>query len=584
MSKPQITIKDIARELGVSPSTVSRALKDNPDISQETRDAIHKYAREHNYKPNVLALNLRTSRSNTIGVIIPQLVHHFFSCVLSGIERTAAEAGYNILVAQSNEEYEREVKIVHSFLAARVCGVITSLAKDTSRYDHYQELLDNNIPIVFYDRICTGINTERVVVDDYAGSFAAVEYMIQTGCKRIFFYSAAPHLEISKNRRNGYMDAMKKYRIPVDQSMIKLCDSREKAIAITPALLERPDHPDGFFAINDETASGILYSCKLTGRKVPDEVSICGFTDGAIAQSTDPKLTTVEQHGEEVGKSTIRLLIDKLEGNDEGKSGNKIVRTELSGSKFTILLVEDNVDLLNLTRESLSTWFKVLKAQNGRQALEVLANETVDVIVSDVMMPEMNGLELTAKVKSDIEYSHIPVILLTAKTTLEAKVEGFECGADVYIEKPFSIRQLRKQIENLLKLRQAFHKMMSELSGGNGAAPISPVEYSVSQKDCELMAKVRAAVEAQLSDENFSVDTLAESLNMSRSNFYRKIKALAGMPPNDYLKTIRLNKAAELLKSGVRITEVCEKIGFSSSSYFAKCFKIQFGVLPKDYH
>ena len=125
------------------------------------------------------------------------------------------------------------------------------------------------------------------------------------------------------------MDAMKKYRIPVDQSMIKLCDSREKAIAITPALLERPDHPDGFFAINDETASGILYSCKLTGRKVPDEVSICGFTDGAIAQSTDPKLTTVEQHGEEVGKSTIRLLIDKLEGNDEGKSGNKIVRTNL---------------------------------------------------------------------------------------------------------------------------------------------------------------------------------------------------------------------------------------------------------------
>ena len=135
-------------------------------ISQETRDAIHKYAREHNYKPNVLALNLRTSRSNTIGVIIPQLVHHFFSCVLSGIEETAAKAGYNILVAQSNEEYEREVKIVHSFLAARVCGVITSLGKDTSQYDHYQELLDNNIPIVFYDRICTGINTERVVVDD----------------------------------------------------------------------------------------------------------------------------------------------------------------------------------------------------------------------------------------------------------------------------------------------------------------------------------------------------------------------------------------------------------------------------------
>lgn len=329
MNKPQITIKDIARALGVSPSTVSRALKDNPDISLETREAIHAYAREHNYKPNALALNLRTSRSNTIGVIIPQLVHHFFSCVLSGIEATAAKAGYNILVAQSGEKYEQEVKIVHSFLASRVCGVIASLAKDTTQYNHYQELLDNNIPIVFYDRICTGINTERVVVDDYAGAFSAVEYMIQTGCKRIFFYSSPPHLEISKNRRNGYLDAMRKYKIPVNEDMIKYCDTREQAIAITPDILEAPNRPDGFFAINDETASGILYACKLAKLKVPDEVSICGFTDGAIAQNTDPKLTTVEQHGEEVGRSAIDILINKIEDNGEKRSPNRIVRTNL---------------------------------------------------------------------------------------------------------------------------------------------------------------------------------------------------------------------------------------------------------------
>lgn len=329
MSKPQITIKDIARALGVSPSTVSRALKDNPDISKETRDTIHKYAREHNYKPNALALNLRTSKSNTIGVIVPQLVHHFFSCVLSGIEEIAAKAGYNILVAQSNEKYEQEVKIVHSFLGARVCGVITSLAKDTTQYDHYQELLNNDIPIVFYDRICTGINTERVVVDDYAGAFSAVEYMIQTGCKRIFFYSSPSHMEISKNRRNGYLDAMRKYRMPVSDDMIKYCDTREQAIALTPDLLEDDDRPDGFFAINDETASGILYACKMMGLKVPEEISICGFTDGAIAQNTDPKLTTVEQHGDEVGKSAISILIDKIDGNKEKRGTNKIVRTNL---------------------------------------------------------------------------------------------------------------------------------------------------------------------------------------------------------------------------------------------------------------
>ncbi len=289
---------------------------------------IHAYAQEHNYKPNALAINLRASRSNTIGVIVPQLVHHFFSCVLSGIETAATKAGYNILLAQSNESYEQEVVIVHSFLAARVCGVIASLAKETSHYEHYQELLDNNIPIVFYDRICTGLKTERVVVDDYAGSFAAVEYMIQTGCKRILFYGADPHLEITKNRRNGYLDAMRKYKIPVDDTMIKLCDSRERAIAITPDILESNDRPDGFFAINDETASGILYACKLVGTKVPEEVSICGFTDGAIAQNTDPKLTTVEQHGEEVGKRAFSILIEKIEGHEE-RTNNKIVRTNL---------------------------------------------------------------------------------------------------------------------------------------------------------------------------------------------------------------------------------------------------------------
>ncbi len=328
MNKPQITIKDIARALNVSPSTVSRALKDNPDISRETRDLVHAYAREHHYKPNVLAVNLRASRSNTIGVIVPQLVHHFFSCVLSGIERAAAHAGYNILVAQSNESYEQEVKIAHSFLTARVCGVIASLAKGTSHYEHYQELLDNDIPIVFYDRICTGLKTERVVVDDYAGAFAAVEYMIQTGCKRIFFYGADPHLEITKNRRNGYLDAMKKYKMPTDEGMIQLCDTRERAIALTPDLLESACPPDGFFAVNDETASGILYACKLTGKRVPEEVSICGFSDGAIAQSTDPKLTTVEQHGEEVGRSAFDILIDKLEG-EKKQGGNRIVRTNL---------------------------------------------------------------------------------------------------------------------------------------------------------------------------------------------------------------------------------------------------------------
>lgn len=270
----------------------------------------------------------------------------------------------------------------------------------------------------------------------------------------------------------------------------------------------------------------------------------------------------------------MELYVEEADSSDGGSS-------EFAGKKFTVLLVEDNVELLNLTRESLTEWFRVLRASNGREALEVLAHENVDVIVSDVMMPEMNGLELCSKVKSTIDYSHTPVILLTAKTTLESKVEGLECGADAYVEKPFSIKQLHMQIENLLKLRQSFHKLMTHLAGEKIA--VSTTEFAMSQKDCEFITKIQEVIAAQLADENFSVDALAEQMNMSRSNFYRKIKALAGMSPNDYLKTLRMNKAAELIRGGARISEVAEQVGFTSSSYFAKCFKAQYGVLPKDY-
>lgn len=327
MDKSQITIKDIARALDVSISTVSRALKNSKAISKETRKRVNDYAKKHHYQPNAMAANLRTSRSNIIGVIVPQIVHHFFSSVLSGIEQAARLAGYNIVVAQSDEHYKQEVEITQAFMATRVCGVITSLAKETARYDHYQALLDRNIPIVFYDRICPELKTERVVVDDYHGAYTATEYLIKTGCRRIFFYQTDPHLEISKNRRNGYVDAMKRYGMEVTPEMIVWCDTREKAMQITPLLLQGDNRPDAFFAINDDTAAGILHMCKRLGVKVPEEVSICGFSDDKIARSTDPELTTVEQRGEEVGRSAFNILHDKIEGRENGK--NQIVKTTL---------------------------------------------------------------------------------------------------------------------------------------------------------------------------------------------------------------------------------------------------------------
>lgn len=254
--------------------------------------------------------------------------------------------------------------------------------------------------------------------------------------------------------------------------------------------------------------------------------------------------------------------------------------SEFGNRKFTVLLVEDNIELLNLTREALSVWFKVIRAGNGKEALEILAHQGVDVIVSDIMMPEMDGLELCNHVKSDMAYSHIPVVLLTAKTTLESKVEGLESGADVYLEKPFSIKQLHKQIENLLKLRLAFHKQMTDITIGSSS---SLSDFAISQKDVEFIDKINAILLEQVVNENYSIETLADQMNMSHSNLYRKMKSLFGMPPNNYVKNFRLNKAAELIANGVRIAEAAERLGFASSSHFAKCFKEKFGMLPKDY-
>ena len=329
MNKPQITIKDIAQALNVSPSTVSRALKNHPDISKATIELVNNYAKEFHYKPNLLALNLRTNKNNTIGVIVPEIVHYFFSSILSGIEQIASEEGFNVIICQSNENYDREIRNTQALSTSRVSGVLACLSKHTTNYDHFQELIDSDIPLVFFDRICIGINTDRVVVDDYTGAFAAVEYLIQTGCKRIAFYSSPLHLEISKNRKNGYLDALRKYRLPVDEALIKVCDTREEAIIITPEILDSPDRPDGFFAINDHCATGIMYAVKMAKLRIPEDVSIFGFSDGEFARASDPMLSTVEQHGYEMGLDAAALLIDKIKGINHGQYTNRIVKTNL---------------------------------------------------------------------------------------------------------------------------------------------------------------------------------------------------------------------------------------------------------------
>ena len=331
--KTPLTMKDIARELGISVATVSRALKDSPRISPERRAAIQQYAREHDFTPNVLAESLRHSRVQPvklIGVIVPEFMHFYFSSVLAGIEEEASSRGYRIMVAQSNEQYEREVRICQSFYENKVCGIIVSQAKDTKRYDHFERLMDAGVPLVFYDRICTGVNASRVVVDDYMGAYNAVSHLIETGCTRIAFYGSAPTLEISKNRFNGYKDALLKNGLHYEESLTRICDNRADAEMITPELLKTDAPPNGFFAVNDDTAIGILYTAKRMGFRVPEDVSICGFTNGQRAIACDPMLTTVEQRGVKVGEEAADILIDQVEGRiPRDKTERRIVRTRL---------------------------------------------------------------------------------------------------------------------------------------------------------------------------------------------------------------------------------------------------------------
>ena len=268
----------------------------------------------------------------------------------------------------------------------------------------------------------------------------------------------------------------------------------------------------------------------------------------------------------------------QTETSGEQFSGLKFDGEIATTSKHVVLVVEDNTDMRAFIKRQLSAEYTVLTAANGKEALQVLDDNFVNLVVSDVVMPLMDGFELCKVIKSEVGYSHIPVILLTAKTNIQSKIEGMELGADSYIEKPFSPEYLlavaSSLINNREKLRQNFAE--SPLAAFNTMA--------LTKADEEFIKKLNEIILANLSNPDLSMDDMAESLNMSRSSFYRKIKGVLDMTPNEYLRIVRLKRAAQLLKEGEgQVSEICYMVGFSSSSYFSKCFQKQFGVLPKDF-
>jgi len=315
MKQHQVTIKDIAKALDISVSTVSRALKDHPDINKETRKLVKETARQMKYEPNLLALGLRRNKSNTIGIIIPEIVHHFFSSVISGIEDYAYERGYNVMVCQSNENYNREIINAQALLSSRVDGVLISVSKSTLDFNHFRNFITQGIPMVFFDRVCPDIVTDRVIIDDEGGAFLATEHLINIGCKRIAHFAAPQNLLIAQGRFSGYQRALRQNSIPFDPKLVLHCDTQELAFEKTGKFLEEFPDTDGIFAVNDSTAIAIMQVIKKMSKRVPDDISVIGFGDGPNALIACPTLSTIEQKGYEMGTEAVNFLFNKIEND-----------------------------------------------------------------------------------------------------------------------------------------------------------------------------------------------------------------------------------------------------------------------------
>jgi LacI family transcriptional regulator len=336
MKYNQVTIKDIARELGISPSTVSRALKDHPDISPETKKAVNELAEKLNYQPNIVALSLRQSKTNTIGVIIPELVHIFFSTVISGIEDVAYSAGYNVIITQSNESLQREKTDIKALFNSRVDGMLISLSRETSSFEHIDSILAKGVPMVFFDRVYDNSQCSRIIVDDLSGSKEATQHLIDQGYTKIAHLEGPPNLGITKQRLEGYMQALKESNIPVNNDYIAACPQGtiEEGKAATEKLLALKQRPDAIFATNDPAAMGAMQAIKEAGLKIPQDVAVVGFSNWFVSALLEPPLTSVDQPGFEMGQEAAKLLIRHIELKTKNHevdipSETKVLKTRL---------------------------------------------------------------------------------------------------------------------------------------------------------------------------------------------------------------------------------------------------------------
>lgn len=330
MKKGSVTIKDLAQELGISPSTVSRALADNPLVKIATRNAVKKLAKEYNYQPNFTALSLRNSKTRTLGIIIPQIVHEFFALVIRGIEDFAYSNGYNVIICSTHEMYDREVSDAKALLTGRVDGLLACLSKETTNFDHFKEFDERSIPLVFFDCVCDDIDTHKVVIDDLEAGYVATKHLIEQGSRNLAFIGGPKSLKINKYRYAGFEKAIKEASLSVNPNWIVHCTTGDYSDGLnsTKSLFQNAEI-DGVFAATDMLAIGAIKNIKIQNKRIPQDVAVVGFSNWSIAELFEPSLTTINQPGYEMGYKAAELLIQQIDDPDNKAFETCTMKTDL---------------------------------------------------------------------------------------------------------------------------------------------------------------------------------------------------------------------------------------------------------------
>lgn len=339
MGKRHVSLKDLAAELKVSISTVSRALKSHPEISPEMTRKVQELAHARNYTPNPLAMGLLRQETRMIGVIVPDLVTHFFSSVISGIEYVAQQNGYYILISSSSESYEKEVLSVKNLLNTRVEGLIVCLSQETKVYDHFDKLINDEIPLVFFDRVCRTFEVPSVVADNTEAARQIVRHFHENGCRRIAYINGPGQLSISKSRYEGYLQGLRDCRLPFDEKLVAQCNlSPDDASVVTRQLLRLKNRPDAIFGINDTVIFAAMREIKQFGLTIPTDIALVGFTGEFHSTVVEPSLTSVTHPTFEMGKEAALLFFERIQ--------NPTARPKQIEMKTSLVVRNSSVKLL----------------------------------------------------------------------------------------------------------------------------------------------------------------------------------------------------------------------------------------------